>query len=642
MVKSTSNDESILGDAEVGQLPNGLLQDLFIEQVHVRPSKKAVVSGSGSITYQQLDRLTNRLARHLQFLGAKPNTLIAIVMEKGVEQIFGGMSVVKAGAAYLPIDPELPAERLAYIIKNSEAEIILTQTSLDKQLEWPTGVDRLCVDSEGMADISEEQLESFNTPDDLAFVIYTSGSSGTPKGVMLAHRGVVNCIRSTNSFFNIGPNDSLLALTALHHDMSVFDIFGILAAGGTIVMPDAIRRKDPAHWSELMLKNRVTIWNSVPAMMEMLLEYAGTLKNKLPDTLRYAFLGGDWISVTLPKRLMAQAPKAQVVSVGGPTETTLWNIWYPVEEVDPKWKSIPYGKAIANTKYFVMDEALRECPQSIAGELCCAGMGLAKGYWKDHEKTAEKFTNHPVTGERIYRTGDLGRYLPDGNIEFLGRIDNQVKINGQRIELEEIEAVLQQHDLVRAAVVLAVGEKDDSKRLTAYIVPATCEAILDKKLREYLSKKLPAHMVPSNYVLLGQLPITANGKVDRQSLPKLIGVRPELSTAYVEPRSTMESELARIWRELLHLDRVGVTDNLFDLGAQSIHVVQAHARIAKLTERTLGIVNLFQYPTIGSLSQYLKSTIENHVPIGKIRAQAEMQRAAQAKQQIARMKRTNV
>ncbi len=641
-VNTTIETDDDLGNADVDLRSKYLLQDLIAIQDRLRPEQPAVISTKALLTYGELQRQSNRWSRYLREYGAEPNTPIAVVMEKGPEQIVACMSVVQSGAAYLPIDPDLPAERLAFIIENSEAEIVLTQSWLDQRLIWPEEVKRLCVDREELIGISDAPLEPVNTPDDLAFVIYTSGSTGLPKGVMLAHRGVVNSIQCTNETFRIGPEDRVLALTALHHDMSVYDIFGILAAGGTIVMPDAARRKDPDHWAELMVQHGVTVWNSVPAMMEMLLESAEGREKTIPDSLRYAFLGGDWISVTLPKRLKAHSDQVRLISVGGPTETTLWNIWYPVETVDPDWKSIPYGKPIANTKYYVMDESLKECQPGTAGELCCAGIGLAKGYLNDEKRTSEKFTSHPLTGERIYRTGDMGRYLSDGNIEFLGRVDNQVKINGQRIELGEIEAALQQHDSVRAAVVVAAGEPRGVRRLVAYIVPSSCLALADPQLREYLSKKVPEHMVPSMFFMLDQLPLTANGKVDRRALPNVGGNRPELATPFVEPTTKMEQDLAEIWRELLHLHKVGVADNLFDLGAQSIHVVQAHSRLKTALNREFGIVTLFQYPTIGSLAMYLSSLGSEHGSTGKIQAQAERQRAAQARRQLARGNMTNV
>jgi len=452
-------------------VPDALLHTLFAAQVQARANESAVVSSRRTLTYQELSELSNQLGHKLRSLGATPNQLVAVVMEKGWEQIVAVMGIMAAGAAYVPIDPGLPQERLLYLLNSSEADIILTQSWLNEKLAWPKKVHRLCIDNEDLAAQSQEPLQPVQTPDDLAYVIYTSGSTGFPKGVMIAHRGAVNAIVQTNHCFNIKPDDRVLALTALNHDMSVYDIFGILAAGGAIVMPDAVARKDPAHWVELMRKENITIWNSVPAMMEMLLEYVGDRSELLPQSLRWAFLGGDWLSVTLPDRLQTLIKDVRVVSVGGPTETTLWNIWYPVKTVDPTWKSIPYGKPIANTKYYVLNEALEDCPTWVPGELCCAGVGIAKGYWRNEEKTCASFITHPRTGERIYRTGDLGRYLPDGQIEFLGRVDYQVKIGGYRIELGEIEATLKQYPGVRDAVTVAVTEAGQSRQLVAYVVP---------------------------------------------------------------------------------------------------------------------------------------------------------------------------
>jgi SagB-type dehydrogenase family enzyme len=290
--------------------------------------------------------------------------------------------------------------------------------------------------------------------------------------------------------FNVSSQDRILALTALNHDLSVYDIFGLLSAGGTIVMPDACGVKDPSHWAELMVRERVTLWNSVPAMMEMLVDYAESHSVALPSSLRLAIMGGDWLPVSLPNRLKALVPGIQILSIGGPTETTIWNIGYLIKKVDPNWKSIPYGQPMANAKYYILNEALEDCPVWVPGEMYCAGVQLAKGYWRDEEKTNAKFITHPHTGERLYRTGDLGRYLPDGNIEFLGRVDFQIKIRGYRIEAGEIEAALTQHTAVRSAVVTAIGEEHHKQRLVAYIVadqnlvPSHQQNIPDRKLAE--------------------------------------------------------------------------------------------------------------------------------------------------------------
>ena len=311
-------------------------------------------------------------------------------------------------------------------------------------------------------------------PSNLSHVIYTSGSTGQPKGVMIEHRSVVNRILDVNRRQGVSKDDRVLALTSLSHDLSVYDIFGLLVAGGALVVPAADRRRDPAHWVELMNREKVTIWNSVPAFLEMLVEYLERHPDRssiTPHTLRWAILAGDWIPVTLPDRLRALVEEVQVIASGGPTETTIWDIWYPIGKVNPLWKSIPYGRPMQNTHYFILDDAFQPRPDWTPGEIYISGSGLARGYWQDEEKTRARFLIHPQTGERIYRSGDLGRFLPDGNIEFLGRADTQVKIRGQRIELGEIEAVLQQHPAIKAAAVVAMGALQGPKTLVGYVVP---------------------------------------------------------------------------------------------------------------------------------------------------------------------------
>jgi amino acid adenylation domain-containing protein len=454
-------------------IPPELLHTLFAAQASERPQHPAIISEGQVLTYEELARRVNRLGRHLRRLGVRPNTLVAVVMEKGWEQVVAVLGALAAGGAYLPIDPSLPPERLHYLLKDGEVAVALTQSELNERTEWPEQVRRICVDREEQEiESGDEPLEPVQTPDDLAYVIYTSGSTGLPKGVMIAHRGVVNAINETNRRFAVDPTDRVLALTALHHDMSVYDIFGTLAAGGTIVMPSASATRDPAAWLKLMSEEQVTIWNSVPALMEMLVEYTTGQFGSLSSSLRLVFMGGDWIPVTLPSRIRAlsDSEEVQIVSVGGPTETTLWNIWYIIERADPTWKSIPYGTPIANTRYYVLNELGEHCPVWVPGVLHCAGVGVAKGYWRDEEKTRASFQHHAGFNERLYRTGDLGRFLPDGTIEFLGREDYQVKLQGMRIELGEIEAALMKHPRVRTAVVTLNGTSQGNKQLTAHLV----------------------------------------------------------------------------------------------------------------------------------------------------------------------------
>lgn len=459
-------------NATTAPTPDEMLHTMFAQQAQQRKTAPAVISSQHTLTYQDLYTLSNQLGHKLRRLGATPNQLIGVVMDKGWEQIVAVMGILASGAAYVPIDPGLPQQRLEYLLENSEVKIVLTQSWLDQKLEWPSGIQRLCIDREELAQESKEPLQPAQTPDDLAYVIYTSGSTGLPKGVMISHRNVVNVVVHTNQRFNIGYQDRILAVTALNHDLSVYDIFGLLCAGGAIVMPDACGVKDPVHWAELMVREQVTLWNSVPAMMQMLVEYAENQSVIIPASLRLVIMGGDWLPISLPERIKALVPQVQILSIGGPTETTIWNIGYLITEVDPNWKSIPYGKPMANAKYYILNEALEDCPVWVPGQMYCAGVQVAQGYWRDAKKTAAKFISHPRTQERIYYTGDLGRYLPDGNIEFLGRADFQVKIRGYRIELGEIEAAIKQHPGVRDAIAVTIpGAEQSHQKIIACIVP---------------------------------------------------------------------------------------------------------------------------------------------------------------------------
>jgi len=586
-----------------------------------------VISGSRVLSYRELLDLARGWGRRLRDLGASPNTLVAVVMEKGWEQIVAVLGALESGAAYLPIDANVPKERLWYMLENSEAKIVLTQSWIDQNFEWPDSVTRIQVDQDAPG-FDSSALERTQTPDDLAYVLYTSGSTGNPKGVMVAHRGLVNCILETNRTFEISASDRVLAVTALHHDMSVYDIFGILAAGGAIVMPDRGGTRAPDHWVELIDRERVTVWNSVPAFMEMLLVHAAAQKLLLKDRLRVAFLGGDWIPLSAPERIRSHFGSVQVVSVGGPTETTLWNIWYPVEQVQSEWKSIPYGHPIANTRYYVLDENLRDCPAGEGGELCCAGVGLLKGYWRNPEQTAARTAVHPRTGERIYRTGDRGRLRPDGEIEFLGRIDRQIKINGQRIELGEIEATIIRQAGVKQAVVDVI-EMQGQKKLAAYVVPESGISLNLQQLRDALANFLPVHMMPTSFLLLESLPLNANGKVDRSLLPTPAAAEPVAERAPVG--EGVEAAISAVWRRVLRLEEISLDSNFFDLGGDSIRLVQAHAELQEALHRTFSVTYLFQYSSIRSLSNYLEGQASPRVDDNGIADRIRKQQNAMAR-----------
>jgi amino acid adenylation domain-containing protein len=440
------------------------LHSLFIKQVQIQADSLAVITPERTLTYRELYQRAVQLASQLRELGASSDNAIAIIMKKGWEQVVAVLGILIAGAAYLPIDPELPPERQWYLITQGQVKLIVTQPHL--HLSLPSGVQQVCVESQLTGD--EKDIKLVQTSDDLAYIIYTSGSTGLPKGVMIDHRGAVNTILDINRRFGVRSGDRILALSALNFDLSVYDIFGMLAVGGTIVIPSAEQTKDPAHWLELIVSQQITLWNSVPALMQMLVEYLANQPQ--PSSLRLALLSGDWLPLNLPNQIQTLWSNIQVVSLGGATEASIWSIYYPITQVNPTWKSIPYGKPLDNQKVYVFNHNLQQTPVWVTGQLYIGGIGLAKGYWKDAEKTNASFITHPVTKEKLYKTGDLGRYLPDGNIEFLGREDFQVKINGYRIELGEIEAILKQHSTVKEAVVTTV---EQTQQLVAYIVSNT-------------------------------------------------------------------------------------------------------------------------------------------------------------------------
>jgi amino acid adenylation domain-containing protein len=586
--------------------PDILIQELFIKQAAVHNKQQAVISSTGTLTYSELFKKAKQLGQLLRHLGAGPNRLIAVVMEKGWEQVAGVMGILLAGAAYLPLQPDLPGERFADLLKDSEARIVLTQSWLKNQINWPTDVEIqcLCIDEEELLpDRDNHPLENLQQQDDLAYVIYTSGSTGTPKGVMIDHRALVNMVMYTNRSFHIGVEDKILAVTALYHDLSVYDIFGMLSAGGTIVMPEHSQVKEPAHWLELINQHRISTWNTVPMMAEMLVEYTKSIPNAAVGSLRLAILGGDWIPVSLPQRLKSIAENVQILCIGGPTETTVWNIWFPLQTVDPQWKSIPYGKPIANNKYYVLNKRLEDCPVWVTGTLYCAGVGLSKGYWKDEQKTDQKFITHPRKGERIYNTGDLGRYLPDGNIEIMGREDFQVNIHGMRIELGEIEKNLEKHHSVLSAIVFVHEESYSKKHLVAYYTAKNDVETGTHELKEFLKNKLPAHMVPLSFIKVENFPLSPTGKIDRQKLGQLH--HPSMQTPAKDPlaapRSPVELQLAEALKDILQLQHVGIYDDFITLGGNSLTAIKLIAKIDDMYRVRIPLAEIFVESTIDSM-----------------------------------------
>lgn len=599
--------QQLEANSTAAPVPAGLLHEPFVARAAEQPDQPAVVSTTRTITYGELDRHATRLGRWLRDQGVQPNTLVGVVMDKGWAQVPAVLGVLKSGAAYLPLDASLPRERLHRILKAAEVQIVLTQESADKRIEWPENTRCLRVDAQLLEDVDEDPLDPVQREDDLAYVIYTSGSTGTPKGVMISHRSALNTIVDVNRRFEIGPDDGVFGLSSLSFDLSVYDVFGTLAAGGRLVLPDDSGLRDPAHWIDMMRQGRVTVWNSVPGFMGLLVQYSEGVKVDLPASLRVAMLSGDWIPMTLPDRLRRLVPGVRVISLGGATEASIWSITHEIEEVNPAWISIPYGKPMANQRIYVLDKELDVRPVWVPGALYIGGVGVADGYWHDEKTTNAAFIVHPETGERLYRTGDIGRRLPDGSIELLGREDFQVKVGGYRIELGEIESTIREHPAVREAVVMAVNDGGDSKRLVAYVVANAGKPPESGDLRTFVRDKLPEYMVPKTVVLRDRLPLTDNGKVDRAALAESDIPELDATRGPVAPRTELEEQLGQHWRDVLGIEQVGIHDSFFDLSDDSLQAVNLVSKISDTVGKQLGVRFLFAHPTIAELSAALGS-----------------------------------
>ncbi|MFD0691983.1 non-ribosomal peptide synthetase [Actinomadura fibrosa] len=579
--------------------PDSTLNELVEARAERQPDAIAVICREGVLRYDEVVAGARRLARRLLALDVPPGSLVGVVLDKGLDQVVAVLGVVMAGAAYLPIDPQWPAARRDDLLAQGRATVAVTDVGHRDGLDWPDGLSLVTLADAEMREVDPGPLPCGPEPGDLAYVIFTSGSTGRPKGVMIDHRGAVNTIHDINARFGVGPGDRVLALSALSFDLSVYDIFGTLAAGGAIVMPSPAGGRDPGLWTGLIRRHRVTIWNSVPALMRAWLDAAGP---DGPDAgLRLALLSGDWIPVDLPDAVRARCPGIEVVSLGGATEASIWSVHFPIGDVAAEWTSIPYGRPLANQTLHVYDSALEPRPVWCPGEIYIGGTGVARGYWADPELTGQRFGTHPVTGARLYRTGDLGRYLPGGDIEFLGRQDSQIKINGYRVELGEISAALRSRPEVADAVVtFEPNPATDRRQLVAYVVLQPPGSPIDAgALREALTEAIPSYMVPRHYLAVDRVPLSANGKVDPARLPS-----PWTDSAAQErvpPRDAAERFLYDLWSDALGHGEFGVTDDFFELGGDSLHAVRILGRIsAKLTAESAedALQALFDRPTI--------------------------------------------
>ncbi len=592
--------------------------DLFEEQVIKTPGNIALRWRDEETTYAALNARANQLANYLVNAGVKNNDTVGVLITRSPDLIIALFAILKAGATYVPIDPEYPVNRQEYIVTNSAIKIVLTNT--ENRL---TNIN----DNIRVIHLGEKPDESFSAEDpnieidshQLAYIIYTSGSTGNPKGVMIEHHSVVNLIQWVNTEFSISGDDRLMFITSICFDLSVYEIFGMLSSGGSVVIAEKEETMDLATLAVMLQRDKVTFWDSVPSTLDFLVRGLEANSNGYIQTdLRVVFLSGDWIPVNLPARIKSFSPNARVISLGGATEATVWSNFYDIIKVDPSWKSIPYGKPIANNFFYILDSSLAPVSFGEQGELFIGGVGVARAYANDPEKTNYSFMPDPFNpdcGGQMYRTGDIGRMMPDGNMEFLGRKDQQVKIRGFRVELGEIESVAREYKFVDHAIVLA-KDMNGLKRLIGYIVPKN--GYDRDAMILFLKRKLPEYMVPGLWMELGELPLNPNGKIDRNALPDVNEF--QLVNDRMAPRNDAEAALVDIWKQVLAINDVGMLDNFFDLGGQSLLAVQMLAEVEKKFKKKLSINSIFKYPTIELLAEFLtnekaKDRYKSLVPI---------------------------
>ncbi|MGZ4163771.1 MAG: amino acid adenylation domain-containing protein, partial [Tumebacillaceae bacterium] len=599
----------------VAEYPQACLHELFEEQVEKQPDALAVVFEETSLTYAELNARANQLAHHLRTLGIGPESVVGISVEKSPEMVVGLLGILKAGAAYAPLDPAYPKERLEFMLQDAQVPVLLTQERLLPDLPV-CDAQVICLDRDWatIAEQSQANPQRLATPDHPSYVIYTSGTTGLPKGIVVLHRGVVNNIHDLNTRYAVGSSDRVIAISSLSFDMCVYEVFGMLMSGGCTVIPGEAELKDPVRWAELANRHGVTIWNSAPQLLEFLVSHLERQTSVPRPPIRLVLLGGDWVPVPLPDRLKALCPQARVIVMGGATEASIHSIIFEVEETDPEWTSIPYGVPMTNQTAYILDANLQVVPVGVAGELHLGGTGLTREYLRRPQLTAEKFIENPIPdgrSTRLYKTGDLAKYRPDGNIELLGRIDLQVKIRGLRIEVGEIEMTLKQRDDIQDAVVVALADKGAEKRLVAYIVPRHADALPSGvELRAYLAARLPNYMVPALFVHLEKLPLSPNGKVDRRSLPAPTANDILHDAAYTAPSNALEEMLVDIYADVLGVELVGIHDDFFALGGHSLLATQVLSRIREAFGSELTLRNLFDAPTVGALAPLVEMNRE--------------------------------
>jgi len=630
---STGSDRSLLAewnrtDAAFDSAKR--VHDLFDEQALATPEKTAVICRDQSLTYAGLREKAERLSRHLRKLGVGAETVVAISMDRSLDMIVAMLAVLKAGGAYLPLDPAFPRERVAFMLNDSGAHVVLTQRSLKDHLA-DSGAVVVSLDEAGIDDDGYVTLVPEPSAFSLAYLIYTSGSTGTPKGVMVEHRNVVNFFAAMDRIVGIDAG-IWLAVTSISFDISVLELLWTLGRGFTVVLQsgeDGLGASGDYSIASQIVRHRVTHFQCTPTLARALVRSPETLSAM--KLLRKLFLGGEALPLSLANQLGDELD-AEIVNMYGPTETTVWSTTHKLAKAAA---SVPIGRPIANTRIYILDEDGVPAPIGAAGELYIGGAGVTRGYWRRPDLTAEKFVINPFEPDRremMYRTGDLARFRANGEIEFIGRTDQQVKIRGFRIELGEIETVLGAHPAVHEAIAVARRDQADNPQLIAYIVAKSGLSVTANELKIFAAQKLPDYMIPSFVSFLSAMPLTPNGKTDRKALPNpsfdAIGETSRAGRA----SSELEGIIAELWQDALGLDAVGLQVNLFDLGANSLSVAEVATSLRQKLKREIALTDFFAYPTIAALASYLtggngrNGNSTDHPDRGAARRQALLRR----------------
>jgi len=582
------------------QVKSGLsAHQLFEQRAAAQPDAPAVVFGDRQLSFNELNGRANQLAHYLREQGLQPETIVGVSMDRSPEMIIGLLAVLKAGGAYLPIDPNYPGERIRYIIEDSHLSLLLTQKSLKDKFR-STGVRMLVLEElqTQTASLSQENLPNLSHADNLAYIIYTSGSTGRPKGTMLQHRGLCNLVQTLGSFYQLSPGRRVLQFASFSFDASVDEIFDTLINGATLHLIAKETLLSGTGLIETLKKDRITNITLPPSVISVL------RPQDFPD-LQHITTAGEACPPELANRWY---DKVNFVNGYGPTENTVCSTAYKVAE-KVSAKAVPIGKPIGNVTVYVLNEALEAQPIGVPGELYIAGPALARGYLNRPDLTAERFIPNPFSdkaGARMYRSGDLVRYLPDGNLEFLGRIDQQVKIRGFRIELGEIESILRRQPSITDAVVTAHKTENGQQHLAAYVIGRQKEALNSKALKEKLHEVLPEYMVPDVFVPLESFPLTPNGKINYRALPAPHFDASGEVKERVLPRTPLESRLADIWKDVLGIAAVGVTDSFFDLGGHSLLAMKLLTAVEQKLNKDVNLVNFFQQPTIEHMAKLIE------------------------------------